>query len=127
MRISDWSSDVCSSDLVVITGFGDTPGQPQMLAEFMVHGDRGATRASEQTVGRGVHEQAGHQIFEQGGAPRHQRDALAAATERATQMQPVAKRYIALGDRDEADRKSKRLNSNHSGAHRKASSASKKK
>src|SRR3546814_14304048 len=80
MRISDWSSDVCSSDLVVITGFGDTPGQPQMLAEFMVHGDRGATRASEQTVGRGVHEQAGHQIFEQSGAPRHQRDALAAAT-----------------------------------------------
>src|SRR3546814_9482498 len=33
MRISDWSSDVCSSDLLDLLGFGD-PSEAAMLATF---------------------------------------------------------------------------------------------
>src|SRR3546814_11020279 len=49
MRISDWSSDVCSSDLILREGFvvpPDTgPEAAQLYAAFIAHGAVGAVEA----------------------------------------------------------------------------------
>src|SRR3546814_13688591 len=53
MRISDWSSDVCSSDLVVITGAAGFLGQrltTQLLAAGQLTDRDGRIRAIDQLV-----------------------------------------------------------------------------
>src|SRR3546814_4570135 len=59
MRISDWSSDVCSSDLIGVELDRDIAAEFQMLLLIFAHGNMG--RLVEQNVGslqHGIDEQA---------------------------------------------------------------------
>src|SRR3546814_10226947 len=108
MRISDWSSDVCSSDLLARGGGG------------LLLRDRGAFVGGEQLVDQ--HGERGARPSEQHGAG-DQRDALlpdGADTQepdmavRANEDSMVLKqRRAALAQIAQADRKSTRLHSSH--------------
>src|SRR3546814_6103382 len=50
MRISDWSSDVCSSDLPRAEGTGVVTGDPDDAAERLVAGERAPEDAGETTL-----------------------------------------------------------------------------
>src|SRR3546814_3584057 len=58
MRISDWSSDVCSSDLLSRPGLSPTVPMPRMRAEPLASdpvdetSSDGATRSEERRVGK---------------------------------------------------------------------------
>ncbi len=56
----------------------------------------------EQASRRRAHDQRGHQIFEHRSRPGDQRGAVRDRRDGAAEMEPVAGRDVALGDRDEA-------------------------
>src|SRR3546814_7341536 len=112
MRISDWSSDVCSSDLSVD-----------------VDGDAGAFELGEAVGGLGVHRGGlglvlGALGLELGDVGRRGRHCLALGHE---VVAAVTGLDVDLVAQVAADRKSTRLNSSHSCASRMPSSACKKK
>src|SRR3546814_3744744 len=100
MRISDWSSDVCSSDLV-----GD--GLDLLLAVARAARDDGAAEATRGTV---QHPAAGRQVV--GKAVVHDvAGAKAGGEQRPLQAPETGPGGLELVDRP--DRKSTRLNSSH--------------
>src|SRR3546814_4844473 len=114
LRCSDWSSDVCSSDLVVEHGHAQPPGSG---TDQVCHLDGDAHTVAEGRSGSepgtppGVARDGEHGAHDQ----HHDR-------ERGGELNRRGGR--ATGP---ADRKSTRLHSRHSCAHRMASSDSKKK
>src|SRR3546814_8420906 len=117
MRISDWSSDVCSSDLAE---FGKQ--EPKVTEKGVAAVDRPAQDRSVSLRGKSIHDQAGAEqcggllgLLDQSKGEeaseidhRHcsEIDGFAGAQRR----QDVASMAIAAGDRPD-DRKSARLNS----------------
>src|SRR3546814_1214369 len=105
MRISDWSSDVCSSDLVQIAIVADRQ------ADVGRHGQRGAVAALAVGVGEGddgiVRGAGGRRDAGDVFYILHRREIFAVADLRA-----AADVLLEL-DVDDADRKSTRLNSSH--------------
>src|SRR3546814_4209295 len=99
MRISDWSSDVCSSDLLFLTFFGKARWAASEHVQHALHGHE---------------EQSGSE------SPAHEHDghAIAVGTGGYHPHESPWNMLIPLGDR-----KSTRLNSSHSCAARMPSSA----
>src|SRR3546814_6538290 len=123
MRISDWSSDVCSSDLQQVLHLGEvlTEGH-HLLARCTQFGNGRGDLAD-----RGVAGEA-HAVH----AQQHAFDAVVGArlVERAQQVAQLHFMHAGAAERAErahADRKSTRLNSSHSCDTRKPYSACKKK
>src|SRR3546814_5063754 len=98
MRISDWSSDVCSSDLIAVGVLGDDAGVEEFVVKVVAFtgplADAREHRGAAVTFGDVV-----DQFLDQHGL------ADAGTAEQAD--------LAALGVRREQDRKSTRLNSSH--------------
>src|SRR3546814_1664194 len=99
MRISDWSSDVCSSDLLA------------RLAELQ----RGIRRLDADDVVAGNREQRLQQVAEERAVVDHQQAAAAAFAVAAVAVggEPVMERLGEVIAGIDEDRKSTRLNSSH--------------
>src|SRR3546814_6238887 len=98
MRISDWSSDVCSSDLVQLPGVQDTTRVKDLLGATATLEYRAVADGDAQTAAATGVVPAGTQLF-------YHRDT----------HQPILlkREVIAGGDNLVEDRKSTRLNSSH--------------
>src|SRR3546814_2353684 len=114
MRISDWSSDVCSSDLLDIAGRGAA-----LVAEAVLMGDRTlADIGDDFHVAVTVHRKAGMRLdlvvvpHPQGTEAVAHRGGDAGEAEVEPAVQPVDMHASEIVERDE-DRKSPRLNSSH--------------
>src|SRR3546814_2306978 len=98
MRISDWSSDVCSSDLLVIGAeqehFGELaksgPVEEHRLAAGGLGDDRGAKRVDQTCL-----EALGPRFAARTPAPQHQRQALAQQIGRASRRERVCQ-YVSI-------------------------------
>src|SRR3546814_8297331 len=98
MRISDWSSDVCSSDLVDLPRHALDPGRVDAAPVRA-----GADVVEHQLVGAGI------------AIARRQRDDVAHVdvVAEAHALDHAAGTHVEAGDDAAADRKSTRLNSSH--------------
>src|SRR3546814_10117566 len=125
MRISDWSSDVCSSDLLDGAGDGDVAADVANAdADRIVAGDSHLTVVLERSGERPVGDDAARIVAFDGdlarigdrsgeGAVGHDAEAVAALGERPVEIAVIV---VVLGgvilvEDDLADRKSTRLNS----------------
>src|SRR3546814_4756339 len=109
MRISDWSSDVCSSDLV-----GDVVEEDAQLVDMLT--DKAAVELSSPVAGRvlKIHGVAGDKIAVGGALVTLETDASASessAAETAPATPAASQTKPAIGSTP--DRKSTRLNSSH--------------
>src|SRR3546814_1653222 len=112
MRISDWSSDVCSSDLPHGLGLGDAVRShraEEAVSMSRVTGDTVLVDAQQQRVAVAVDQHLLQHLHLPGG--------FALAPQRLARARPVADPPGA------DDRKRTRLNSSHYCAHRMPSSA----
>src|SRR3546814_4634979 len=118
MRISDWSSDVCSSDLVVGRARGPGDAQPAGIAFDRVEEGRRRLREAEGMVARRPAEGV-EQRCRITHAARHRMEGGEAGPGLAGEIAPAARLQAedaAAGRRDAdraADRKSTRLNSSN--------------
>src|SRR3546814_10607939 len=97
MRISDWSSDVCSSDLEVQKGLSEFGTTQAVGRDIMV---REIGRLDEELVDAGVRH-------------KHKQTEDEACSRKAIDRQPASHRDQRIGEVLEQDRKSTRLNSSH--------------
>src|SRR3546814_4248785 len=114
MRISDWSSDVCSSDLAEVVAKGAKDFEHLIVVQHV-------ERANFDTDARMRSEQFGLELVEPFGAARAQREIATARGELAGHA--AAQAGAGAGDEDgfahidhscvQEDRKSTRLHSSH--------------
>ncbi len=86
----------------IIGGFGCAPRDAASGAVFDLLFDHLTTGLVEETSGRGPHDQSRHQIFEHRARPGDERRAISNGSHCAPKPEPVARRQVAFGDRDEA-------------------------
>src|SRR3546814_1178781 len=114
MRISDWSSDVCSSDLVSLVDWDDRPG-PDNTADAIAKRARGALSGLRDAqifalvpgAVRGLGDTSGFTMEFQNRSGMS-RDEFAAARDRLLDMANASPKLTSV-----RDRKSTRLNSSH--------------
>src|SRR3546814_9528818 len=105
MRISDWSSDVCSSDLI-IGAQRKTVGQPFAIDEMFIAGPAGKTRSGGLRIAAaGIEQQAAAVGKDELGLSSQRLDVLARL--KADADSGAVEKGLA------EDRKSTRLNSSH--------------
>ena len=85
----------------VETRLGDAPRHALLRGVLHLPGDHEPVGLLEQAVGRGAHHQHRHEELEHRPGPGDQRRPAADGGERSAQPEPVVRRHIALGDRDE--------------------------
>src|SRR3546814_5545086 len=101
MRISDWSSDVCSSDLGAEARRNALAGRRQCLAI----GQEKAVEQRQRDANRNAVDDAAQHLAT--GHVVHEHSPWATRTSKIDTV------FFAIGDREEVDRKSTRLNSSH--------------
>ena len=86
----------------VVGGFGYAPGQPEFRGVGDLPADDQTVGLLEQASRRRAHDERGHQIFEHRSRPRNQRGAMRDRRRGAAEPEPMLRRDVALGDREEA-------------------------
>src|SRR3546814_9286863 len=132
MRISDWSSDVCSSDLVFLYPQAVFQHIPQRRADRLFGAQRRLSELAD--VFRDLVDHLAHGLHPLAGAQQHLFHGVSAIHQmhqrQMAELGAAMQRQCDRGDQQaqqNEDRKSTRLNSSHSCASRMPSSARKKK
>ncbi len=93
---------IALEELGIVCGFGDPPGDSELLAILDLAGHGGPARLGEQRIGQGAQEQSRHQVLEHRPAPGDQADPPRRPDVGAPELEPVAPGGVSARDRQVA-------------------------
>ncbi len=98
VRVLEGEMDVAD----IVGGLGDPPWHAPLLTVSDLPSHYELTGQIQQAAGGLLHHEERHQILEHRSRPRHERRTATHRRERSPQKEPMPRRHVTLGDRDEA-------------------------